>query len=203
MSNCDCKIEARDGLQKKVLVTLLVINACMFVSEFVIGIFAQSTGVLADSLDMLADSAVYGMGLYAIGRPAKAKILAARWSGLFQMAIALGVFADIVRRAVVGSEPVSLLMFAISCVALAANVVCLSLIARHREGDVHMRASWVFSKNDVIANFGVIVASAAICFTGSRWPDLIIGVLITVVVLRGGLSILRDAASEMQKANPS
>ena len=63
-----------------------------------------------------------------------------------------------------------------------------------------MRASYIFSKNDVIANSGVIMASILIYFTGSRWPNLIIGAIITVVVLRGGIHILSSAKNE-KKAN--
>ena len=198
MSSCDCS-EAAEAVQKKTLVTLLVVNGGMFVCEGVVGIMAQSTGVLADSLDMLADALVYGIALFAIGRSPSVKTSAARWSGWMQIGIALSIFADIARRGLVGSEPVSLLMFLVSCVALAANLFCLSLIARHREGEVHMRASWIFSKNDVIANLGVILASALVWFTGTRWPDLAIGALITAVVLNGGLSILREAAAEARR----
>ena len=87
-------------------------------------------------------------------------------------------------------------MFIVSIVALAVNTWCLKLISKEKEGEVHMRASYIFSKNDVIANSGVILASIIIYFTGSRWPDLIIGAIITVVVLRGGIAILADAKSE-------
>jgi hypothetical protein len=112
------------------------------------------------------------------------------------------VMVDIIRRFVGGSEPVSSLMLIISCVALAANLFCLYLISKERTGEVHMRASWIFSKNDVLANLGVIIAGALIYFTGSRWPDLIIGSIITIVVLRGGFQILKEAKAdkEAQKA---
>ena len=47
---------------------LLALNAFMFVAELVVGIIGESTGVIADSLDMLADALVYGIALYAVGR---------------------------------------------------------------------------------------------------------------------------------------
>ncbi|RYD28430.1 MAG: cation transporter, partial [Verrucomicrobiaceae bacterium] len=180
---CDCHFEARDAEETRVLRILFLINAVMFASELVVGIIADSTGVMADSLDMLADALVYGISLYAVGKAAGSKILAARFSGFFQIAIAMGMMVDISRRILGGSEPHSLLMMAVSTVALVANIYCLKLISRHREGGVHMRASWIFSKNDVIANLGVIVAGILVAVTGSRWPDIIIGGLITMVVL--------------------
>lgn len=198
--SCDCHIEVKDASQKRILLTLLLINAIMFVSEMVVGLIAQSTGVIADSLDMLADAMVYGIAFAAIGKAASKKNQAARISGYFQIAIAGMVMADIIRRYIVGSEPESTLMFGISCVALAANVTCLYLISKQRKGEVHMRASWIFSKNDVLANLGVILASILIHFNGSRWPDFVIGCIITIVVLRGGFQILKEAKDDRSAA---
>jgi Co/Zn/Cd efflux system component len=90
-------------------------------------------------------------------------------------------------------------MIAVSMAALVANVTCLRLISRHRDGGVHMRASWLFSRNDVLANLGVISAAVIVALTGSRWPDLVIGLLITIIVLRGGFAILKDAKAESAK----
>lgn len=95
-----------------------------------------------------------------------------------------------------GSDPEPTLMIGVSFIALVANVICLALIAKHRDGEVHMRASWVFSKNDVIANVGVIAAGGLVLLLDEHWPDLVIGALIVFVVLRGGISILADAKRE-------
>lgn len=62
-----------------------------------------------------------------------------------------------------------------------------------RQGDVNMRASWIFSKNDVIANLSVIISGGIVALTGSRYPDLVIGFMIAVLVARGGFQILREA----------
>ncbi len=98
-----------------------------------------------------------------------------------------------VRRFVYGSDPVSMLMMVVGAIALVANVWCLLLIAKHREGGVHMRASWIFSTNDVITNLGVILSGGLVLYLGSRVPDLVIGALISVVVVRGGVQILGEA----------
>lgn len=196
MSNCDCSIEVEAKEQTRVLIVLLVINAAMFITEIVVGVLAESTGLIADSLDMLADAVVYGIGFYAIGKASSMKVRAAVLSGSFQIALALVVALDIGRRAWFGSDPESSLMILVSIVALAANVACLVLLAKHRRGEVHMRASWIFSKNDVIANVGVIVSGLLVYVLGSRWPDLIVGLLIVVVVFRGGFNIIEDARRE-------
>ncbi len=200
MPGCGCDIEAKNAEQRRVLVFLLMINGVMFFVEIVAGLLAESTALLADSLDMLADAAVYAVALYAVGRSAHVKIRAARLSGFLQIILGLAVLFDIGRRALVGSEPESNAMIFVGMLALVANVICLTLIYKHRQGDVHMRASWVFSKNDVIANLGVIVGGLLVAYTGSPYPDWVIGVLIAAVVIWGGLSILRDVSTQKNQA---
>ncbi len=200
MSDCGCEIEIQDREQSRVLWWLLAINGVMFVVELSVGWIAQSTGLIADSLDMLADATVYGIGLYAVGKSPRHKAHAALYSGIAQGLLGLLILADIVRRAVFGSEPVSALMMGMGAVALAANVWCLLLIQKHRDGEVHMRASWIFSKNDVIANSGVILGGLLVWLLHSRWPDLVIGTLIALIVLRGAFHIVADARAELAAA---
>lgn len=185
------KDPSEDAAEAKVLKTLLAINGGMFVVEMAIGLAAQSTGLIADSLDMFADAAVYGVALYAVGGAARLKMRAARFAGWLQLALALGALAEVVRRFIYGSEPVSALMMGMGLVALAANVYALLLIARKRDRGAHMQASYIFSANDVIANLGVIVAGALVAFSGSRLPDLIVGTVIGLIVLHGARRILR------------
>ena len=199
MSECGCELEDAAELERATLKILLAINGVMFLVEAVAGWWGESTGLLADSLDMLADAFVYGVALYAVGRSQRLQANAATASGVLQVALGIGVLVEVVRRFVVGSDPVSLLMIGVGSMALVANVSCLLLIAKHREGGVHMRASWIFSANDVIANVGVIVSGGLVMYFGNRLPDLIIGALISVVVLRGGVLILREAKAARQK----
>ena len=200
MSGCGCEVEIKDQSQRQVLYWLLGINATMFVIEMGIGLLANSTALIADSLDMLADAVVYGVALYAIGKSLLHKANAARISGFFQMALGVLIIIDIVRRSIYGSEPVSGLMMAMGAVALIANVICLVIIRKQRNEEVHMRASWIFSANDVIANLGVIFAGVLVFWLDSRWPDLVIGVIVSCVVLRGAKMILEDAGNERQRA---
>jgi Co/Zn/Cd efflux system component len=193
VAGCGCEVEIQDKSESRVLIALLLINGVMFVAELSIGWWAQSTALIADALDMLADAMVYCVGLYAVGKSLLVKAHAARISGSLQVLLGLLVLIDIVRRIIVGSEPVSTLMMSMGFIALIANITCLILIAKHREGEVHMRASWIFSKNDVIANLGVILAGGLVAWTGSRLPDLVIGLLVALIVIRGGILILQDA----------
>jgi cation diffusion facilitator family transporter len=198
MAGCGCEVEITDRSQARVLWILLSINALMFVIELGVGLLAESTALTADAMDMLADAIVYGIGLYAVGRAATAKIHAARLSGQFQIALGIAVLLDVIRRFITGSEPDYAYMFGVGLLALLANMVCLILIAKHRNGEVHMRASWIFSKNDVIANLSVIGAAGLVYWSGSSLPDLIVGLLVSLLVVWGGRMIIADARREQQ-----
>jgi Co/Zn/Cd efflux system component len=190
MSDCGCGSTDANRLERRALGWLLAINGTMFIGEAVLGWWSESTGLLADSLDMLADACVYGIAFFAVGRSPRLQSGAATASGILQIALGLGVLAEVIRRFVQGSDPVSFVMMATGGVALAANLTCLAILARHRDGGAHMRASWIFSTNDVIANLGVIVSGALVLWLASPLPDLLIGTLISLVVLRGGIRIL-------------
>lgn len=179
--------------ESKVLKWLLVINGAMFVFELVLGIMAQSTGLIADSLDMFADAAVYSLSLYAVGKAYQAKVRAAKLSGYFQMILAVFAISEVIRRFIYGSDPESNLMIGVAFIALIANATCMYLLHKHRDGEVHMKASWIFSTNDVIANAGVILSGILVKVFASNVPDLVVGGVIAVVVFSGAIRILKTA----------
>ena len=197
MSGCGCEVEIKDASQKRVLYWLLGINATMFFVEMTVGILADSTALIADSMDMLADAVVYGIGIYAVGQSILYKAKAAQISGYFQLLLGVIILIDITRRLFLGSEPISSLMIGMGFIALSANVACLMIIRNHKNDEVHMRASWIFSANDVIANMGVIIAGVLVVWLDSRVPDLVIGCIVSIVVLRGAWMILKDAKQEV------
>ncbi|WP_235922617.1 cation transporter [Rugamonas aquatica] len=180
-----------DADEARTLRWLLAINGLMFLVEMAWGLLSESTGLIADSLDMFADAAVYILALYAVGRSVALKRRAAHLAGWLQVILALGAMGEVLHRGVTGSAPESVAMIGIGAVALVANVICLMLIARKRHHGAHMKASYIFSANDVIANLGVVIAGALVTWTGSPYPDLMVGFVISLIVLIGARRILR------------
>ena len=175
---------------------MLLINALMFFVEIILGIISESTALIADSLDMLADASVYGVSLYVVGKATIHKIRAAYLSGVLEIMLGVMVLLDVLRRTFLGSDPESLMMMVVGMAALIANVICLNLISKHKEGEVHMQASWIFSRNDVIANIGIILGGVLVYLLDSRFPDLIIGLVISAVVVQGGFRIIGETRRE-------
>lgn len=178
---------------KSVLMTVLTINAVMFIAEFTSGWLAESTALISDSLDMLADAAVYTVALYGATHGLRAQRNAATIAGLLQGTLALAAIGEAVRRFVVGSSPLPQYMIAVSVVALVANVWCLRLVGRHRGGGVHMTASWIFSQNDVLVNTSVIVGGTLVAVTGAVIWDLALGVAIAILVFSSAVRIFHSA----------
>lgn len=177
--------------EKEVLQWVFAINGVMFLAEFIAGWLAESTGLLADSLDMFADAAVFALSLYAVGKAIHFKKRAARFSGYLQMTLAVAAFIQVVHRFIYGSEPKAHLMMLTAAIALMANMVCMYMLSEHRKGEVHMQASWIFLSNDVIANALVILAGFLVQTIHSPVPDLVVGTIIASVVFIGSMKILR------------
>lgn len=178
--------------ERRILWQVLLINLLFFAVEVIAGYLARSMGLVADSLDMLADAVVYGLSLYAVGRTARHKGGVATASGVLQLLLAVLGLAETVRRFVTPQEtPGFRAMIGISLLALAGNAACLYLLQKSRSREAHMQASVIFTSNDVIANIGVIVAGVLVLLTASRWPDLVVGVAIFLLVGRGAWRILR------------
>ncbi|NMF35249.1 cation transporter [Flammeovirga yaeyamensis] len=178
--------------QQKLLWSVLIINFVFFIIEITSGVISKSMGLVADSLDMLADSLVYGLSLWAVGSTVIRKKKVARLSGYFQITLAVMGIIEVIRRFLgFESMPDFRLMIGISILALIANGVCLFLLLKSKSNEAHMKASMVFTSNDVIINLGVIIAGVLVIFTKSKYPDLIIGGIVFLIVVRGALRILK------------
>lgn len=180
--------------EKKTLIIVLLINAVFFVIEMTFGWISNSMGLVADSLDMLADASVYGLSLYAVGRTVSTKKFVAKLSGYFQIVLAIFGFIEVLRRFVGFEEiPNYQTMIIVAALAFAANVICLYLLNKHKSNEAHMRASMIFTSNDIIINLGVITAGILVNLLSSNKPDLIIGSIVFIIVVRGAFRILKIA----------
>ncbi|WP_343122241.1 cation transporter [Rhodanobacter sp. 115] len=81
----------------------------------------------------------------------------------------------------------------VAFVSLIVNATVLRLLARFRHGEVHLRAIWICTRADVIANLAVIVSGVLVLLLHSAVPDLVIGTAIACYVLKEALGILREA----------
>lgn len=184
---------AEDSNQRKLLWIVLIINFAFFIIEATTGLLSKSIGLVADSLDMLADAFVYGLSLLAVGSTLVRKKKVAKLAGYFQITLAILGFSEVVRRFFTDdSMPDFTTMIIVSVFALVANAICLYLLQKSKsKEDAHMKASMIFTSNDIIINLGVIIAGALVYWLNSQIPDMVIGTIVFVLVIQGAFRILK------------
>lgn len=191
---CECGTAPNPSAAERSAIRLaLTLNVAMFLIGAVVGYLADSTGVIADSLDMMTDAVGYALALMAITRGEAFKRNSARWTGSVLVVLGGGIAIEAIRRGFVGSEPIGVAMMAYSLVSFAVNLYVLTRLARYRKGEVHLRASYICTRADVIANIAVFISGAIVALTRFAIVDLVVGFAIGVYVLREALEIFREA----------
>ena len=192
--------ELAQGSKRKILWLVLAINLIMFFVEGIAGFLAQSNALMADALDMLGDAAIYGFSLFVIQLDPIWKTRAGILKGLIMSAFALGILGSTIYRVYYHAAPDASTMGIVGGMALAANLFCAYLLLRFKNDDINMRSAWLCSRNDVLANLGVLAAAGGVAWTGSHWPDLAVGVIISGLILQSSFGIFKDARLELNTA---
>lgn len=197
---CGCSGNPQfDGLDrgyKRVLWVVIAINAAMFLVEMSAGKLAGSQALQADALDFLGDAMTYGLSLAVIGMSLKTRSMAALLKGASLLAMGLWVFGSTAYQVLILGVPKAEIMGAIGLLALAANLASVLLLLRYKDGDANVRSVWLCSRNDAIGNMAVMVASVAVWFAASAWPDLIVAIVMAGLFLRSSQLILVQAWQE-------
>lgn len=188
---------------RRVLQIVLAINLAMFFAEFMAGLLARSSALMADSVDMLGDALVYILSLYTLGRSLRWRAGAAVVKGILIAAFGIWVFAEAIMKIVSGVTPTASTMGLFGGIALAANLICLALLYRYRNRDVNLSSTFECSRNDVIANVGVIAAAGGVAAFNSFWPDVFVGSVIALLFFRSAIRVLRSAWPQFRADSPT
>jgi cation diffusion facilitator family transporter len=203
MADCcedkSCEIAAVRAVHGRILWIVLLINAGMFVVEGWAGMHAHSTSLLADALDMLGDALVYGFSLFVLARSARWQAGAAYAKGVFMFVFGLGVLGEALYKILYPVMPGVETMGIIGGLALVANLVCFLLLYHHRRDNLNMRSTWLCSRNDLIANIGVLMAATCSYLLTSSWPDILIGTLIASVFLRSAWHVIQQSREALRQ----
>lgn len=201
---CEGKSEALTLLrekQGKVLKIVLALNLVMFGLEFTFGILADSTALLADSLDMLGDAAVYAFSLYVLAKSIRWRAGSSLLKGLIMLAFGFVVLGEAISKSFSTLIPDAPTIGLVGLLALCVNAVCLWLLWSHKEDDINMRSTWICSRNDIIANCGVLLAAGATALTQTKWFDIGIGMIIATLFLKSAMGVIQESR-QVLKAHP-
>lgn len=188
---------------KRVLQVVFAINLVMFVAEFTAGMLANSTALMADSVDMLGDALVYILSLYALQRSLRWRAGAAVAKGGIIAAFGIWVMIEAALKLVNGVTPAAGMMVLFGLIALVANLTCLALLYRFRHRDVNLSSTFECSRNDVIADTGVLLAAGGVYATGAAWPDILVGAVIAILFFRSAIRVLRQAWPQFRSGSPA
>lgn len=196
-----CDLEKMSKDQSRVLWIVLAINVVMFFVELAAGIIGNSVSLTGDSLDMLGDSLAYASSLYVINRGSRAKAGSALFKGLLMFGSAAVILGRAIYRTYYQVTPDLSIMGGIGLLALAMNVTCLFFLSRHRNDDINMSSVWTCSRNDIIANVAVLGAAGLVLFTNTSWPDLAVGLGITMLFSVSAFKVFRASILELRSKN--
>ena len=195
--NKSCELEQLQKQHSNVLWIVLLINAVMFVVELVSGLRAKSLSLTGDSLDMLGDALVYGGSLVVIYKSSRAQARVALLKGVIMLASALTVLIRGLYQLHNWTIPAAETMTQIGFLALAANLVCLFLLTRHRDDNLNMSSVWLCSRNDIIANSLVLVSAWIIAIHPSPLPDIVVGFFLTAVFTKSSVKVISASCKQL------
>lgn len=181
--------------ERGALVLALALNLAMAAAEVVAAIVTRSVALMADAVDFVEDSAIYALALAMRASSETAERRMGHVVAALMMLPGLGVLWQLWRGA--GTVPAGGTIFAVSALALAANLASAAAILSARRGagggSLGLRAAWLSSRNDALANIAMMGAGVAVTATGARWPDVVVGLGVAALHLSGGIAILRAA----------
>ncbi len=194
-----CSTKDVERSSKLALRFAFAINISMFFIEQIYGWIGESRALLGDSVDMLGDSGFYLITILAIGKTPLFGARAAYIKGISMAFFTLLAIASAGYRFFNPQMPDASIIGMVGALALCANFICAAILMKFRDENINMRSVWLCTRNDVIANLGVLIAAAGVSFTKSPWPDLAIGAIIGVIILKSSLQILKESKEEIKR----
>jgi len=182
-----------DHALRRTVLLVAGLNGAYFGVEFAVALAIGSVSLFADSVDFLEDAAVNSLIALALGWSLRARSrvgmgLAALLlvPGLATLWMAWDKF-----NAPVAPDAWSLSLAGLG--ALAVNLTCALLLARHRHHRGSLtKAAFLSARNDAVANVAIVGAGWVTAITASGWPDLVVGLAIA--------AMNADAAHEVWEA---
>ena len=178
---------------KQIFVVVLAINFVMFIVEFIGGIMASSNALLGDSLDMLGDASVYGISLLVINKASNIRAQSSLIKGFIMLFLGIFVIYKSIQKIITPTLPQAQTITLLGAAALVANLVSFLLLMKHRKEDINVRSAWICSRNDVTANLAVIGAGVLVAYSQSAWPDILVGLGISFLIIQSSIQIIIEA----------
>jgi cobalt-zinc-cadmium efflux system protein len=208
-------VKEQDRSQKTLWITLFL-TIFFTVVEVVGGLLSNSLALLSDSAHMISDVIALGLSmiaLYLAKRPPNARytfgylrfeIITSFLNGLALALIAIGIFAEGIRRFIHPEVINFKLMLIIASIGLAVNLV-LTFVLHHsvqEEENLNVKSALWHFIGDLLSSVGVIVSAVLIYLTGLQWFDPLISMVIGAIIFIGGSRIIRESYLILMESVP-
>lgn len=195
--NKSCALEAMKVKQSKVLKLVLLINVFLFCMTAFYGWAANSTGLMSESIDDFGDAVTYALSLYVIYKSNRMKARVAFIKGCLILAGALFVLTQVVRHLIDNTVPVFETMGMVAFIAMLLNLTCFLLLTKYREQDINMSSVWECSRNDILNNISIILASVLVWLTNLGWADIAVGMALSLLLLKSSFKVLKSSFAQL------
>ena len=191
----------------------LVLNSLYTIVEFTFGILTGSLALIADASHNLTDtftlSVSYGANRLARREANESKtfgygratILAALLNASVMIAVAVFITFEAIQRL---QHPVEIeggIVAAVAAVGIVVNGSIAYVLSKSRK-DLNMRSAFIDMAFDALSSLGAVIAGLVILFTGIRYVDTIVGLVIAGLLLINTLKILREAVQILLEGTP-
>lgn len=177
------------------LVALL--NLAYFGVEFVVALAIDSVSLFADSIDFLEDASVNLLIFLALGWSPGARARVGMALAGILLLPALAFLWALWRKLQLPVPPAPLPLSATGLGALGVNLLCAGLLVRfrHHAGSL-TRAAFLSARNDAFANVAIVLAGGVTAWTGSVWPDVVVGLGIAAMNVDAAREVWEAARAE-------
>lgn len=192
---------APDPALRPVVARVAGLNLAYFGIEIGVALAIGSVALIADSLDFLEDAAINLLIFAGIGWSARNRARLGTVLALILLVPALATAYAAYEKFSDLSPPAPLPLTLTGLGALAVNLACAAMLARHREGAGSLtRAAYLSARNDAYANLAIIAAGLVTALYPSPWPDLVVAAGIAVLNADSAGDILGAARAERRAA---
>jgi cobalt-zinc-cadmium efflux system protein len=200
-------------LEKRLLLCF-ALTLLILIAEVIGGIVSKSLALLSDAGHMLTDVFALGLSMIAmrIGRKPSDRratfgyqrigLLAAVINAVSLIVIALFIFYESYHRFLSPPQIHTTTMLIIAGIGLTGNIL-IALILGNSHKDLNIKSAWLHVLGDTLSSVGVIISGVIIFYTGWPYADPMASILIGVIILFGGIRVVKEALTIFLEMTPT
>jgi len=172
-----------DAALRRAVLLVAGLNLAYFGVEAGVALAIGSVSLIADSVDFLEDASINLLIALALGWSARSRARLGMALALILLVPGLATLWTAWAKVLEPVAPAPLPLSLAGLGALAVNLACAGILARHRgQAGSLTRAAFLSARNDALANVAIVAAGLVTAFLWrSAWPDLVVGLAIAAM----------------------